>query len=45
MGLKFKNQRYYYKVTNVEFFEELNELFIELTKYEKANKRNEEIRK
>lgn len=40
MGLKFKNQRYYYKVTSVEFYEEFNELFIELTKYEKANKKN-----
>lgn len=40
MGLKFKNQKFYYEVTNVKFYEEFNELFIELTKYEKVNKKN-----
>lgn len=40
MGLRFKNKRFYYKVTNVDFIEDINCLFIELTKYEKANKKN-----
>ena len=40
MGLKFKNKKFYYEVTNVKFIEESNNLFIELTKYEKANKKN-----
>ena len=39
MGLKFKNKRFYYKVTNVQLIEDINNLFVELTKYEKINKK------
>lgn len=39
MGLKFKNKKFYYKVTNVQLIEDINNLFVELTKYEKRNKK------
>lgn len=39
MGLRFKNKRFYYKVTNVQLIEDINNLFVELTKYEKMNKK------
>ena len=39
MGLRFKNKKFYYKVTNVQLIEDINNLFVELTKYEKRNKK------
>lgn len=39
MGLRFKNKKYYYKVTNVCIIEDINNLFVELTKYTMRNKR------
>lgn len=39
MGLRFKNKKFYYKVTNVQLIEDINNLFVELTKYKKMNKK------
>lgn len=39
MGLRFKNKKFYYKVTNVQLIEDINNLFVELTKYKKTNKK------
>lgn len=41
MGLRFKNKKYYYKVTNAYIIEDINNLFVELTKYTMRNKREE----